>query len=165
MRAAPPRGAGAHGRDGLTGAEVMAAFLAVVDRLPLLGSAVRMVRGGHPEALLDVRAARGSNGRPGLVVTVTNPGPSDLYLAAVGLIVAGRDPYANPVGCRLAVGEAPHSEWLDLSDLAIRTGLQDPVTPITHVFAQTSVGTARLRVDALRLSEELEYLYPPDRRS
>ena len=143
----------------MTGAGLAAALLAVLDRLPMVRDGVRLLRGGHPMAMLDVRAARGSNGRPGLVVTVTNPGPSDLYLTSVGLIVAGRDPYANPVGRRLAVGAAPHTEWLDLSDLAIRSGLQDPVSPITHVFAQTSVGTARLRVDALQLSEELEYLY------
>lgn len=143
----------------MTGAELAAALLAVLDRLPLVRDGLRMLRGGHPEAILDVRAARGPNSRPGLVVTVTNPGPSDLYLAAVGLVVAGRDPYANPVGRRLAVGAAPHTEWLDLSDLAIRAGLQDPVTPITHVFAQTSVGTARLKVDAQQLSEELQHLY------
>lgn len=143
----------------MTGAEVVAGLLAAQDRLPLVRDGVRMLRGDHPFAILEVQAARGSNGRPGLVVTVTNPGPSDLYLVSVGVAVAGRRPYANPVGRRLAVGEAPHTEWLDLSAVAIRTGLQDPVSPITHVFAETSVGTARLKVDAERLSAELQYLY------
>jgi hypothetical protein len=143
----------------LTGAEVVAGLLAALERLRLAGEGIRMGRGSHPAAMLEIRAARGSNDRPGLAVTVTNPGPSYLYLRSVGVTLAGRRSYANEVGRTLAVGRAPHTEWLDLSALAVRTGLQDPVSPITHVFAEMSVGTARLKVDAQQLLAELQYLY------
>lgn len=94
-------------------------------------------------------------------MTVTNPGPSDLDIKAVGVVYSTFRPIAIRVGAPLRVGEAPHVAWLGLAELSARSGRREPVSGIVSAFAETSVGTSRLRVDGEQLLAELNALYPP----
>lgn len=94
-------------------------------------------------------------------MTVTNPRPSDLDIKAVGVVYSTFRPIAIRVGAPLRVGEAPHVAWLGLAELSARSGRREPLSGIVSAFAETSVGTSRLRVDGEQLLAELNALYPP----
>lgn len=127
--------------------------LALVDRL-------RAARRDRPSLVLKVTAARPPDGRPGLIVSVVNSGPKPVVLESVGVQLRGGGRFgvdAQPP--RLDVADKAIA-WIDLATLAERASVDDPVAPITAVFAATTLGSASLKVDALALLAELAVLYP-----
>ncbi len=129
-----------------------------VERIPVVGDVVRFIRRDRLGLAVEVHATRGTGSRPGLVLSVMNPSPVDLYLESVGMTFADGSAFGDWVGVDLPVGSAPHLAWYGLAELEARIGRADPTAGLRDVFAATTVGTSTLRVDRGRLRAELDAL-------
>lgn len=131
-----------------------------VERVPVVGGVFRFLRRDRLGLLVEVHAAFGDGSRPGLVVSVANPSPVDLFLESVGMTFVDGSAFGDWVGVDLPAGSAPHRAWYGLAELEARVGRPDPGAGLREVFAATAVGTSTLRVDRGRLRAELDALAP-----